>query len=69
MQSDQTRRELDMHEKAGLDYKNNVRRSFLWCCETFPTWKEIPCVKADDVRYTKDEVHEMIYQHLSRELL
>lgn len=69
MQSDGTRRELDMHEKAGMDYKNNVRRSFLWCCETFPEWKEIPCVDGTSARLSRAEVHESLYTHLCSEFV
>ena len=63
MQSDATRRTLDMHELAGIEYKNNVRRSFLWCCGTFAdVWAEVPCVnEAETERYSRAEVHERIF--------
>lgn len=63
MQSDATRRTLDMHELAGIEYKNNVRRSFLWCCSTFAdVWAEVPCVnEAETERYSRAEVHERIF--------
>lgn len=79
MQQDTTRRELDMHELAGIEYKNNVRKSFLWCCSTFSeTWTEVPCVNnyveggkmasADNdtaTRFTREEVHKNIYEHVA----
>ena len=45
MLQDTSRKELDLHELAGIEYKNNVRRAFLWCCEHLPGWSEIPCVR------------------------
>lgn len=65
MQQDETRRELDMHEKAGVEYKNNVRRAFLWCCETQRGWQEVKCLNEDEtVRRTRQEVHDDIYARL-----
>jgi dTMP kinase len=63
MLADSTRRELDLHEKAGIEYKDNVRRAFLWCCGRFAkTWTHVPCW--DDkagARISRDGVHAAIW--------
>lgn len=62
MLRDSARRELDMHEKAGLDYKEKVRAGFLWCCETFPEWNVVRCADSDEKeRLSRDEVAAQIY--------
>ena len=66
MQQDTTRKALDEHEKAGIDYKNNVRRAFLWCCANLPGWAEVPCVnEADTERLSRDAVHDMVWARFS----
>jgi dTMP kinase len=64
LQADTTRVMLDMHEKAGIDYKTNVQKAFLWCCEAFRSegWREIPCVdETETTRRSREELHESIY--------
>lgn len=71
MRGDVTREQLDMHELAGLDYKNNVRSSFLWCCTALDNWVEVPCVdnttaNGDAIadlskRFSRDHVHEVVF--------
>jgi len=74
MKGDVTREELDMHELAGLDYKNNVRSSFLWCCTALENWVEVPCVEGGSdglseegsiadaqKRFSRQHVHDAVY--------
>ena len=64
LMGDQTRVMLDMHEKAGIEYKTNVQQAFLWCCAEFAGegWREVKCVdEGETVRFTRDEVHEKVY--------
>ena len=75
MKGDVTREELDMHELAGLDYKNNVRSSFLWCCTALENWVEVPCVEGNSnttqteegsiadaqKRFSRQHVHDAVY--------
>jgi dTMP kinase len=66
MQTDGTRKALDEHEKAGIEYKNNVRRAFLWCCENLDGWAEVPCANpSEEQRLTRDEVHEAVWANFS----
>eukprot|EP00906_Rhabdomonas_costata_P035210 RCo049479 len=75
MQADKTRATLDIHETAGLAYKNRVRDTFLWCCTHLPRWRCVPCVAAEtegstakgetergaERRLSREEVHRDIY--------
>jgi dTMP kinase len=58
---DATRRALDEHEKAGISYKENVRRAFLWCCDHFQEWSAIPCVDDAEHRLSRDEVRARVW--------
>mmetsp|Transcript_71885 Transcript_71885/g.83551 ORF Transcript_71885/g.83551 Transcript_71885/m.83551 type:complete len:387 (+) Transcript_71885:68-1228(+) len=63
MLRDSARRELDMHEKAGLDYKEKVRAGFLWCCDTFPEWDVVRCAdNSEKERLSRDDVAAQIYK-------
>jgi dTMP kinase len=65
LQADHTRAALDIHETAGASYKNRVRSTFLWCCQTFPTWTAVPCLSADGTeRLTRQDLHEAIVDDL-----
>ncbi|CCW65258.1 unnamed protein product [Phytomonas sp. EM1] len=61
MRGDPTRKYLDIHETAGETYKNNVRQTFLWCCNELKGWRCISCCDADGRRFTPEELHEKIY--------
>jgi thymidylate kinase len=47
MKRDKTRKALDLHELAGVEYKENVRSAFLWCCDELAGWRRVACVKGD----------------------
>ena len=65
MLADASRKELDLHEKAGLEYKDNVRRAFIWCCERFKeTWNHVPCWdETKEERVSREGVHENIWKN------
>jgi dTMP kinase len=70
MMTDTTRKALDEHEKAGLDYKNKVRSAFLWCCENLPGWMEVKC--GDEVletRTSRQEVHSQVWDQLQSQFV
>lgn len=64
MLADQTRKALDLHEKAGIEYKENVRRAFLWCCTFFKdSWLHVPCYdEKEQKRIARDDVHNAIWE-------
>lgn len=64
MLADQTRKTLDLHEKAGLEYKENVRRAFLWCCSFFKeSWLHVPCYdEKEQKRISREDVHNVIWE-------
>lgn len=64
MLADTTRKELDLHEKAGIEYKENVRRAFLWCSQRFAeSWRVVPCYdEKAKARFSKPEVHGVIVE-------
>ena len=46
MREDGARRGLDMHESAGVAYKERVRQTFLWCAQRDPKkWVVIPSLE------------------------
>jgi len=59
MKSDTTRVELDMHEKAGIEYKERVRQTFLWCSREFPKWRVVSSMDKGDSerRRSREEIH------------
>ena len=83
MQADTTRRALDEHEKAGINYKNNVRDAFVWCTHHLKGWYEVRCCEdrgddsnkqdADDeiefTRLSREDVHHAIYKLLEAEFV
>ena len=70
MKTDTTRKELDMHELAGIEYKNKVRDSFVWCCNQFPEWQEVKCVSEETGdRISREELHEKIFSALASEFV
>ena len=75
MLADGSRKALDEHEKAGIDYKNKVRSAFLWCCTTQPGWQEIPCCEAGGTdeepgpRISREAVHESLFRSLKPEFV
>jgi dTMP kinase len=69
MKADSTREALDMHELAGLDYKNKVRDSFLWCCKQFPGWAEVKCLDDKESRYSREELSNQIFDMLKTEFV
>lgn len=68
LQADTTRAALDMHETAGSAYKNAVRETFLLCARKFEHWRHIPCV-VDDVRLSREQLSEEIWQALASEFV
>ncbi|KAG5484141.1 hypothetical protein CUR178_07295 [Leishmania enriettii] len=64
MRRDATRKQLDIHESAGGDYKERVRQTYMWCCEHLPGWHRIVCFGDDGRRLTREEVHAAITAHL-----
>ncbi|AYU76611.1 thymidylate kinase-like protein [Leishmania donovani] len=64
MRRDSTRKQLDIHETAGSDYKERVRQTYRWCCEHLPGWHHIECFDDDGRRLTREEVHASITSHL-----
>ncbi|CAJ1018363.1 putative Thymidylate kinase [Leishmania utingensis] len=64
MRRDATRKQLDIHETAGGDYKKRVRQTYMWCCEHLPGWHHIMCFGDDGRRLTREEVHTAITRHL-----
>jgi dTMP kinase len=72
MQSDSTRAALDIHETAGLQYKNRVRDTFLWCCDRFPEWTAMPCTQSTtegEARISRDDLHNTIYAQVQPRLV
>ena len=70
MQEDSTRRVLDAFEMAAVEYKDNVRRAFVWCCDNLPGWRQIECVdKEETVRYSRDQVQEAVWQAFEPEFV
>ncbi|KAG5484931.1 hypothetical protein LSCM1_07006 [Leishmania martiniquensis] len=64
MRHDVTRKQLDIHESAGGDYKERVRQTYMWCCEHLPGWHRIVCFCDDGRRLTREEVHTTITSYL-----
>lgn len=84
MQQDGTRKALDLHEQASMDYKNNVRRAFLWCCGHLAGWHEIRCCTGEaasevapasgqpaeyGARRSREEIHNQVFGLLRAELV
>lgn len=70
MLADSSRRELDLHELAGLEYKEKVRSAFLWCCEAFEEWRVVRCTDAAEVnRFSREEIHNEIYSAWENEFV
>ncbi|KAK7200727.1 thymidylate kinase-like protein [Novymonas esmeraldas] len=65
MKNDATRKQLDIHETAGGDYKENVRKTYVWCCERLPGWRRLLCFDNDGRRLSRDEVHAGIVEFLN----
>lgn len=60
MRHDTTRKQLDIHETAGGDYKEQVRHTYRWCCDNLPSWHRIVCFAENGRRLTREEVHNSI---------
>ncbi|MFH1073018.1 MAG: hypothetical protein V1743_06330, partial [Nanoarchaeota archaeon] len=62
------KRVMDIHEKD-ISYKEQVRRTFLWCAREFKNWQVFDCLNPQGKRYTPEELHEQIYNKLRPELV
>ena len=63
LQTDDTRKGLDIHETAQSSYKTSVRRCFRWCCDHFDHWQEMP-QQEGETRKTRDQVHSELWGSL-----
>ncbi|AAZ13156.1 thymidylate kinase, putative [Trypanosoma equiperdum] len=68
MQRDEKRESLDIHETAGLSYKENVRQTYVWCCQNQRNWVQIECCNDEGERYSREKVHEMIYNAVAKHI-
>ena len=69
MNEDGKRKNLDMHEKAGLDYKNKVRDIFLYCSENFNHWIKINCLDGNNQRISREDLSNRIFNILEPEFV
>ena len=69
LQADNTRAGLDIHETAKSSYKQDVRACFRWCCEKFPQWSEIPQLTENDIRKSRDAIHDEIWNSLESDFV
>jgi len=69
MNDDGKRKNLDMHEKAGLDYKNKVRDIFLYCSKKFDHWIKINCLDGNNRRISEKELSDRIFNILESEFV
>ena len=69
MDNDGSRKNLDMHEKAGLDYKNKVRDIFLYCSENFNHWIKLNCLDGNNQRISKEDLSNRIFNILEPEFV
>lgn len=68
MQADPTRTTLDIHETAGFLYKDQVRKTFLWCAENLPSWSVVNCMDGAR-RLTREELSDLIFNQLRPEFV
>ncbi|KPA75856.1 thymidylate kinase-like protein [Leptomonas pyrrhocoris] len=64
MRRDTTRKQLDIHETAGGDYKEKVRQTYRWCCDRLPGWHRVVCFDKSGCRLTREEVHASVVTYL-----
>ena len=67
--NDSTRASLDIHETAHRDYKETVRKTFLWCSRVLDNWKVVPCLHSNqgrDERLSINEVHAICLEHVMK---
>lgn len=71
--SDDYRRGLDAYELETMHFKQTIQDGFKWCCNAFPeTWTLVPCYDRQDedgTRYSRPELHEMLYSLWAPEFL
>nr|CCD14352.1 unnamed protein product [Trypanosoma congolense IL3000] len=61
MKGDNKREALDIHETANVSYKEDVRRTYMWCCRNMPGWFHVGCCTDEGVRHSREETHELAY--------
>lgn len=66
MRHDTTRKQLDIHETAGGDYKEKVRQTYMWCCDHLPGWHRVACFGEEGRRLTREEVHSAVVAYLQQ---
>ncbi|KAJ9444390.1 Thymidylate kinase [Diplonema papillatum] len=64
LETDTTRKALDIHETAKGQYKEQVRACFKWCCEHFDHWALMPQEQGSGGRKTRDEAHAALWAAL-----
>jgi len=60
----QNRESLDVYETMANERKLKVLSTFLYCCTTFPEWKEVKCLATDGQRRSREDVHEDVISSL-----
>ncbi|EPY42611.1 dTMP kinase [Angomonas deanei] len=66
MKQDHTRKYLDIHETAGNNYKENVRLTYVWCCENLKGWNHILCCNSDGERFERSHISSLIHERVAR---
>ncbi|KPI83252.1 thymidylate kinase-like protein [Leptomonas seymouri] len=64
MRHDATRKQLDIHETAGDDYKEKVRQMYRWCCDHLQGWHRVACFDEKCRRLSREDVHADIVAYL-----
>ncbi|KEG12915.1 putative thymidylate kinase [Trypanosoma grayi] len=60
MKADRSRGHLDIHETAQHTYKEDVRNTYLWCCQELPNWIHIKCSDETGLRQSREATHDLI---------
>ncbi|EKF98179.1 thymidylate kinase, putative [Trypanosoma cruzi] len=69
MKADPNRGSLDIHETAQRAYKENVRKTYLWCCENMSNWFHTDCCDCVGSRLSREETHNKAYEMIERQLI
>ncbi|RNC52593.1 putative thymidylate kinase [Trypanosoma cruzi] len=69
MKADPNRGSLDIHETAQRAYKENVRKTYLWCCENMSNWFHTNCCDCAGSRLSREETHNKVYEMIERQII